>query len=83
MAQREGTVVDLSTGGCFILTADLVKPGEFIRLEIEPPGQDALLVWGSVIYQIEEMGFALQFTATVEEEEMQLARLILELKRQG
>ena len=76
VTQREGTVVDLSPTGCFILTADLVKFGEFIRLEIEQPGRESLIVWGEVVYQIEEMGFGLRFTGATGEEEKQLAALL-------
>ena len=77
MEQKEGTIVDLSIGGCFILTAHLVETGELIRLEME----NSLIVWGEVIYQIAEMGFALRFTAAIGEEGQQIARLILEQKQ--
>ena len=70
--QKEGTIVDVSASGCFILTAHLVKPGELIRLEIEP----AVVVWGEVIYQIEEMGFALRFTAETGDAGQQLSWLV-------
>jgi hypothetical protein len=76
LEQKEGTIVDLSIGGCFILTAHLVETGELIRLEME----NSLVVWGEVIYQIEEMGFALKFTAALGEEGQQIAKLIHEQK---
>ena len=76
LEQKEGTIVDLSINGCFILTAHLVKTGELIRLEME----NSLVVWGEVIYQIEEMGFALRFNAALEEGQ-QLAKLIQEQKK--
>ena len=71
LEQKEGTLVDLSVGGCFILTSHLVEPRELIRLEIE----GALTVWGEVIYQIKEMGFALRFNAGLDEQQ-QLDQLI-------
>lgn len=77
LEQKEGTIVDLSIGGCFILTAHLVETGELIRLEME----NSLVVWGEVIYQIAEMGFALRFNAALGEEGQQVARLILEQKQ--
>ena len=58
----EGSIVDLSTSGCFILTDDQVRVGELIRVEIRPPKGGALYMWGEVVYQIAEMGFALRFT---------------------
>ncbi len=77
LEQKEGTIVDLSIGGCFILTAHLVEIGELIRLEME----NSLVIWGEVIYQIEEMGFALKFTAAMGEEALQLGKLIQEQKK--
>jgi hypothetical protein len=77
LEQKEGTIVDLSIGGCFILTAHLVETGELIRLEME----NSLIVWGEVIYQIAEMGFALRFTAALGEEGQQVAKLIQEQKK--
>lgn len=75
--QKEGTIVDLSINGCFILTAHLVETGEFIRLEME----NSLVVWGEVIYQVEEMGFGLRFTAALGEDGQKLASLIEEQKK--
>lgn len=75
--QKEGTIEDLSIGGCFILTAHLVKTGELIRLETE----NSWVFWGEVVYQIEEMGFGLRFTAVIGEEGQQLAELIEEQKK--
>ena len=77
LEQKEGTIVDLSISGCFILTAHLVQAGELIRLEME----NSLVVWGEVVYQIEEMGFALRFNAATSEEAQQIARLIQEQKK--
>jgi hypothetical protein len=77
LEQKEGTVVDLSINGCFILTAHLVETGELIRLEME----NSLILWGEVIYQVEEMGFGLRFTAAIGEEGQQLAKLIQEQKK--
>ena len=76
LGQDEGTIVDLSIGGCFILTAHLVQTGELIRLEME----NSLALWGEVIYQIEEMGFALRFTAALGDEGQQIAKLMREQK---
>lgn len=79
LEQKEGTLVDLSINGCFILTSHQVDAGELIRLEME----NSLLVWGEVIYQIAEMGFGLRFTTAIGEEGLQLAKLIEEQKQRN
>ncbi|HSP63693.1 MAG TPA: PilZ domain-containing protein [Pyrinomonadaceae bacterium] len=79
LEQKEGTIVDLSIGGCFILTAHLVETGELIKLEIEKP---PIQFWGEVIYQVEEMGFGLKFNF-MGEEQQQLAKLIQEEKKRN
>jgi len=76
LEQKQGTLVDLSVGGCFILTSHLVETRELIRLEIEA----ALTIWGEVIYQIEEMGFALRFNAGLDEQQ-QLEELVQAQKK--
>jgi hypothetical protein len=78
LEQQEGEIVDLSTAGCFILSAHQVKRGELIRIEIG----ESLIIWGEVIYEIEEMGFGLKFNATGEDKE-RLARLIEADKKAG
>ena len=78
LEQQEGEIVDLSTDGCFILSAHQVKRGELIRIEIN----ESLLIWGEVIYEIEEMGFGLKFNATGEDKE-RLAGLIEADKKSG
>ena len=80
LAQCEGHVVDLSATGCFVLTADRVKPKELIRVEIQLPTEGWLYLWGEVVYQIEEMGFAVRFTG-VSETEQAMLDLLLEFMR--
>jgi len=65
LEQQEGEIVDLSTDGCFILSAHQVKRGELIRIEINV----SLFLWGEVIYEIQEMGFGLKFNVTGEDKE--------------
>ncbi|HEX8708875.1 MAG TPA: PilZ domain-containing protein [Pyrinomonadaceae bacterium] len=78
LAQHEGTIVDISSTGCFILTADEVMPRELIRIEIQLPTdrQTYTSLWGEVVYQISEMGFALRFTGSTEAEEKMLNMLM-------
>jgi hypothetical protein len=76
LAQRKGTVVDISASGCFLLTSDDVTPRELIRIEIELPTDRWICLWAEVVYQISEMGFALRFTGTTETEEAMLNLLL-------
>ena len=73
---REGTVVDLSADGCFILTADEVQPKELIRLEIPIPHGRRICLWGEVVYQASEIGFALRFTGADEAEKEMIEELV-------
>ena len=81
LAQCEGHIVDLSSNGCFILTADRVKPKELIRVEIQLPTEGWMFLWGEVVYKIPEMGFALRFTGVTEIERAMLD-LLLEFVRE-
>ncbi|MGB8509910.1 MAG: PilZ domain-containing protein [Pyrinomonadaceae bacterium] len=81
LTSRTGTVVDVSSTGCFILTQDDVKPGELVRLEIILPTGRHIYLWGEVVYGIAEMGFAMRFTGT-EETERQMLELLLEYLRE-
>ena len=74
-ARREGYITDLSAVGCFILTPDLVKPGEPVKLEIQLPKGEIKLE-GHVVYKLEDMGFAIEFTTATDEDRKRLAWLI-------
>ncbi len=74
-AQREGHITDLSAVGCFILTPDLVRPGEPVKLEIKLP-KGSIQIEGQVVYKIEEMGFAIEFTSASDEDRKRLSWLI-------
>jgi len=76
LAQCSGTVVDLSITGCFILTPDQVQPKELIRIEIALPSSGQLYLWGEVVYQVSEMGFALRFTGMEDTEQAMLELLM-------
>lgn len=80
LVQRHGTVVDISSTGCFILTSDEVVTGELIRVEIETPDGFRACLWGNVVYQLEEMGFAIEFTGATHEEAVALEDLLISLR---
>ena len=74
--RREGSVSDISTGGCFVLTAGEVTPMELIELEIELPTGRWLRLWGQVMYYAEEIGFGLRFTGVGDAELAHITYLI-------
>ena len=68
-ARRDGTVTDISTAGCFVLTEDIgVEKRELVRIELLLPG-GVITLWGQVIYKADEIGFGVRFTANNPEEE--------------
>ncbi len=77
-----GTVCDLSGSGCFLLSPSSAKSGELIRLEIDF-GNHLVFAWGDVVYSVEEMGFALRFIFSEENEARALQKLIARMREQS
>src|SRR5918911_1360266 len=68
-ARREGTVTDISTAGCFVLTEDIgVERRELVKIELVLPG-GVITLWGQVIYKADEIGFGVSFTPNLPAEE--------------
>ena len=76
LARQNGTLVDISLSGCFILTQDDVRPHELVRLEIDAPANRVIYLWGEVVYKMSEMGFAVRFTGADVAEKETLRRLV-------
>ena len=55
-----GTICDLSASGCFVLTGGEVSPPELVRMNLVTPSEAATL-WGTIVYAVAEMGFAVRF----------------------
>ena len=68
-------VSDLSSTGCFVLSGGDVNSGELTRLEIHFPEGVASL-WGEIVYNMAEMGFAIRFKFASEGERRALDKLI-------
>ncbi len=67
--RRDGTVTDISTAGCFVLTEDLgVERRELVKIELLLPG-GVITLWGTVIYKADEIGFGVRFAPNNPEEE--------------
>src|SRR5436853_1046820 len=77
-AQGRGDVCDLSSSGCFVLTGGEVIRGELARLELMLAGEVTAL-WGNVVYNISEMGFAVRFVFESEADEQIVERVIHKL----
>ena len=75
ISQGRGTICDLGSGGCFVLTGGEVTAGELVRLEIHLTDR-VDLVWGEVVYAIEEMGFALRFDFGSDDQKEELESLV-------
>src|SRR3954469_22789457 len=68
-SRREGTVTDISTAGCFVLTEDMgVEKRELVKIELVLPG-GIITLWGYVIYKADEIGFGVRFAPNIPDEE--------------
>ena len=74
-SQGRGAVSDLSASGCFVLTGGEVVPHELARLDIMLSGE-VMTLWGSVVYAISEMGFAVRFVVDSEADRQTIERII-------
>ena len=74
-AQGRGSVSDLSSTGCFILTGGEVETRELVRMDLLLRDEVATL-WGNVVYAIPEMGFAVRFLFGSENDNEIIARVI-------
>lgn len=60
--RHEGTVGDISPGGCFMLTGGKVAVREFVRVEIQLPIDVEVVAWGEVANHFPEIGFGVRYT---------------------
>jgi hypothetical protein len=58
----EGTVSDISSGGCFILSDGVATANELLRLDIELHSGEWIKVWGEVTNCFEGIGFGVRYT---------------------
>jgi hypothetical protein len=74
--QREGTISDISTIGCFVLTSPDITANAPVKLGILLPNGKGVTLSGETVYTVEEIGFAVRFTDLGELERQFLRRLI-------
>lgn len=59
---HEGTLSDISEGGCFILSENQTSLRELIRVEVELHDGEWVKVWGEVTNQFPGVGFGVRYT---------------------
>ncbi len=75
--RRAGTVTDISTAGCFVLTEDMgVERRELVKIELLMPG-GIITLRGYVIYKADEIGFGVRFAPNLPEEEERRLRFLV------
>lgn len=75
LSEGRGSICDLSSTGCFVLTGGEINSGGLVRLEIHFRNEIAS-VWGHVVYALPEMGFALRLVFANDNERHALQREI-------
>ena len=73
--QGRGAVCDLSSSGCFVLAGGEVTPRELARMELALADQ-VTVFWGTVVYTVSEMGFAVRFVFASEADKESVERMI-------
>jgi hypothetical protein len=67
--RHEGTVSDISAGGCFILCEKQASRRELIRLEIELHDGEWVKMWAEVSNKFDGVGFGVKYTEVDGEDE--------------
>jgi len=76
LTQEQAQISSLSVSGCFLLSGGKVEPKELVRLEILLPGQEPIYLWAEVVDAAYEIGFAVRFTATEDEDQKRLSAFV-------
>lgn len=61
--EHEGTLADLSSGGCFVESGEAMQADELVKLRVRVPDRGDLTIWGRVVFRAAGRGFGVQFTA--------------------
>jgi hypothetical protein len=75
-SRENATVTDISRNGCFVLSGGKVDLKELVWLEINLPNQQRISFWTEVVYDASEIGFALRFNSSSEEDAEVLAEFL-------
>ena len=74
--QETATITDLSVTGCFVLSGGTVQVKELIWVEIQLTDGAPLQFWGEVVDAAYEIGFAMKFNSSSDEDETRLNKFI-------
>jgi hypothetical protein len=77
---HEGTLSDISAGGCFILSEKQTTLRELIRLEVELHDGEWVKVWGEVTNQFPGVGFGVRYTEIEGEDENKFSLSLAQTK---
>jgi len=69
LSRENATVTDLSRTGCFVLTGGKVEVRELVWLEIQLNDDQTVNFWAEVVDEASEIGFALKFNSSSQEDE--------------
>ena len=76
LSRQDATVTDISRNGCFVLTGGKVEIKELVWLEIHLTNLQAVNIWGEVVNEASEIGFAVRFNSSSPEDEAALAKYL-------
>lgn len=77
---HEGTLSDISAGGCFVLSENQATLRELIRLEVELHDGEWVKVWGEVTNQFPGVGFGVRYTEVEGEDENKFSLSLTQTK---
>lgn len=79
LTRQKATVTDLSRNGCFVLSGGKVEVKELISLQIELPHRRSVHFWAEVVDEASEIGFAVKFNSSDDEDRARLELYIEEM----
>jgi hypothetical protein len=75
--RNKGEVIDISIGGCFVLSGGIYREKELVKLLIQiPVTGNVISVWGMVANTFPEMGFGLKFTSVSDYDELLIKEIV-------
>ncbi|HJR06224.1 MAG TPA: PilZ domain-containing protein [Pyrinomonadaceae bacterium] len=69
-------ITSFSIGGCFIQTAEAVRPLTVVYMRFFLSGRGEQLITGKVIYNLEEVGLGVEFTNLPEQDKNDFEALV-------
>jgi len=76
LSRENATVTDISRSGCFVLSGGKVEKKELVWLEIQLPDRGPVHVWAEVVDQATDIGFAVRFNSSSDEDEALLGQFL-------